>query len=416
MKTDYNSSDSAIHELDRLGIKYSEVEQPHSVDELQDIVRKAVKNDLHIFPIGGGTSLGMADIPDQIDILLDMRGLDKVLHFDDKNLNITLQAGMTINEIHSFLSSQGRGYMLPLDPMYSELATIGGAYAANSSGPLRHFYGTLRDQALGAGAIDAQGRKVKFGGMTVKNVSGYDLTKFFIGSFGSLCIISQISLRILPFPQSFSACEVALPTEEETANFLYALRQSYLLPSGVVLFQDRLQDAPRIIVAFEGHEKAVERQNNEIHQLSQTHGGTCSTSMGRENMVQSLHKAFDPVPGHDPVAIFKIAVPIGQGTQTFNRVVDFTQGKDLEAKCTLLAGNGVIHIHLMSADEEKIGAYAQDLKQAISGDTAQFMPLKAPASIARNLRSRSDEKLSNYLLKPLKNKFDPQNILPSLGE
>ena len=119
---------------------------------------------------------------------------------------MTVLAGTTLNGINEFLAGQGNGFFLPLDPPFSERATIGGVYASNGSGPSRLRYGAVRDQVLGVRGIDAQGGEVGFGGKTVKNVSGYDLTKFLIGSAGSLCLITAAIMRVYP-----SACRPLHP-------------------------------------------------------------------------------------------------------------------------------------------------------------------------------------------------------------
>ncbi len=415
MNTEQVPINQAGKELDRLGIEYKTIERPNSLNELQSIVKSATKTHAHIFPVGGATSLGLTNLPEKIDILLDMNALDEIVHFDDKNLNMTVQAGLSIDAISAFLSAQGRGYMLPLDPMYSNRVTIGGVYAANTSGPLRHFYGTIRDQALGAGAVDTQARKVKFGGVTVKNVSGYDLTKFFIGSYGSLCIIHQISLRILPFPQAFSACEVYLDHEEQAKALLSELRQSVLIPSAVVLFKDKLDNAPRVVIGFEGHPKAIERQNQDVALMSKKQGGKCEVHTGRDNMMQSLKRGFNPVADQDPPAILKLTVPIGQGPDTFAELANITQRHNFEAKVTLLAGNGVLHIHLHSADgAEEISSYANQLKHIIGLKQGYLMFIKAPLAVLKNLERQRDEKVRNYLLQPIKSTLDPKGLLPPL--
>ena len=100
------------------------------------------------------------------------------------------------------LAGTGKGSFLPLDPPYAEKATIGGIIATNRSGPRRYLYSSARDLLLGLKAVLPNGDIVAFGGKTVKNVSGYDMTKLMIGSWGALGVITEITTRLLPLPEA----------------------------------------------------------------------------------------------------------------------------------------------------------------------------------------------------------------------
>jgi len=161
-----------IRELESLGVNVKRVEKPTQEKEAQQILAKAHREKLTVFPCGGGTALGSGVLPEKVDIALDTTGMDRVLAFDGNNLNIAVLGGMTLDAINQFLAGQGKGFFLPLDPPLPNRATIGGVYAANGSGPLRLRYGVVRDQALGVRGADARGEEIGFGGKTVKNVSG----------------------------------------------------------------------------------------------------------------------------------------------------------------------------------------------------------------------------------------------------
>ena len=218
--------------LESLGVAAKHVERPTKESEAQQVLARAFKEKLTVLPVGGATAISAGTLPERVDIVLDMTGMEGIAHFDISNLNMTVLAGTTLDGINEFLAGQGNGFFLPLDPPFSERATIGGVYASNGSGPSRLRYGTVRDQVLGVRGIDAQGDEVGFGGKTVKNVSGYDLTKFLIGSAGSLCLITAAIMRVYPLPAASSLCEVTFPAVGELEKFLQGLRSSVLLPSG----------------------------------------------------------------------------------------------------------------------------------------------------------------------------------------
>ncbi|MCF8104029.1 MAG: FAD-binding oxidoreductase [Desulfohalobiaceae bacterium] len=405
------SAEAALQELDQLGIEYKDVEKPDSVDSLQSVMAKASSRDLKVLPLGGGTSLGAANLPQRVDIVLDMTGLDQIIQFDPKNLNLSVQAGQNIQAVNRFLAEQDRGFFLPLDPLLPERATIGGAYASNSSGPWRQFYGTIRDLALGAGALDAGGNAVKFGGVTVKNVSGYDLTKFFIGSAGSLCLITRVSFRILPLPDAFSTCEVLLKDEEQAGQLLSDVRSSVLVPSALIAVREKKTRGLRVIAAFEGHPKAVERQNRDLAKLGEEYGGGSRVLSGREKVQARIREAFNPDPAAEKTAIFKVSVPISKGAQTLGQVRQKAKDQDLEAKLVLLAGNGVLYAHLDYADEADLLPFVSFLKDTAAKQQGHVVPVQAPYSVISGWGLRGDSVVDRFVLQPVKNQFDPSGIL-----
>eukprot|EP00362_Geleiidae_sp_MMETSP1317_P001881 CAMPEP_0201286096 /NCGR_PEP_ID=MMETSP1317-20130820/114253_1 /ASSEMBLY_ACC=CAM_ASM_000770 /TAXON_ID=187299 /ORGANISM="Undescribed Undescribed, Strain Undescribed" /LENGTH=268 /DNA_ID=CAMNT_0047612599 /DNA_START=609 /DNA_END=1416 /DNA_ORIENTATION=- len=253
------------------GVVAQRVEMPTTVSQLQKIMKKASREKLSVLPLGRGISLGAAFFREKVDIALYMTGLSDIISFDRKNLYMTVKAGMTVDSINRYLEDEAEGFFMPLDPPMSHRATIGGIYASNITGPSRLLYGTLRDQVLGGNAVDAGGCAFKFGGVTVKNVAGYDLTKFFIGSAGTLCILTDISFRIHPLPEVSSICEVDIEHEKEVQGLLSDLLASVLIPTGIVVTTPETSDTCfRFFVAFEGHAGAVERQNRDFMKLAKT--------------------------------------------------------------------------------------------------------------------------------------------------
>lgn len=408
-------ADTAVQEMDKLNIEYKGVEKPESAEALQSVLAKAFHEGLTVLPLGGGTNLGVGNLPQRVGIVLDMTGLDRVVGFDPKNLNLSLEAGVNLEQVNQFLAAQDRGFFLPLDPLRSDRATIGGTYASNASGPWRQFYGTVRDLALGAQAVDAGGGVVKFGGVTVKNVSGYDLTKFFIGSAGSLCVIHRVSLRILPLPDSFSACELLLKDEESAASLLSDIRASVLVPSALVATTGQESQEVRIVAAFEGHPKAVERQNRELEQMGTTYNGRFQVQVGREAVRAWITEAFNPEIAAQNKAVFKLSVPISKGAQTLGQIRKLFADQGVEAKLSLLAGNGVLYVHLGYEPKADLLSLVASLQDRAKQEQGYALPVQAPAQVLREWGLRGNSQVDRYLLEPIKNKLDPNGILLPLN-
>ncbi|MDP2971800.1 MAG: FAD-binding oxidoreductase, partial [Deltaproteobacteria bacterium] len=153
---------------------------PGTIGEVSKVVAYASEQSLTILPMGNGTKRGMGGIPKKMDLVLSTLRLNRITDCDCDNLTLSAESGITLGEVQKRLAQEGRGYFLPLDPPFTEKATLGGIVATNSSGPRRLLYGTARDLIIGTKAVFPNGDIVASGGKTVKNVSGYDMCKLLI--------------------------------------------------------------------------------------------------------------------------------------------------------------------------------------------------------------------------------------------
>jgi FAD/FMN-containing dehydrogenase len=260
------------------------VVSPGTIEEVSKIVAFANQHHLSIIPIGNGTKMGMGSIPEKMDIVLSTRRLNRITDCDIDNLTFTAESGMTLNEVQKHLAKEGKGYFLPLDPSFSEKATLGGIVATNSSGPRRFLYGTARDLIIGMKAVFPNGDVVVSGGKTVKNVSGYDLCKLLIGSFGTLGIICETTFKLLPLPEKGATVLAPFKTLEEADGFVQEILHSQLTPASVETLNAKAMAKMRIpislpedvdyivAIGMEGVAEATERGISEIADRGRKHG------------------------------------------------------------------------------------------------------------------------------------------------
>jgi glycolate oxidase FAD binding subunit len=182
------------------------------VEELGAVIRKAGGEGRAVYPVGGGTMLDRGYIPPKPGYAVLMNGLDKVIDYPARDMTITVQAGITISRLREILSRENQ--WLPIDVPQPDSATLGGAMAVNASGPRRLGHGTFRDYVIGIQFMDDAGNEVKAGGRVVKNVAGYDLMKLQIGAFGTLGIITQVTLKVKPKPECSSVVVTRCYAEE----------------------------------------------------------------------------------------------------------------------------------------------------------------------------------------------------------
>ena len=176
------------------------VMRPRSVAELGDLVRRASAERQALYPLGGATMLYLGLPPSRPGWAVDVRALNQVIDYPARDMTITVQAGLTVAELRRVLAAENQ--RLPVDVPHADRATLGGALAANVSGPRRYGFGTLRDYVLGISTVNDEGQEVKAGGRVVKNVAGYDLCKLHVGALGTLGVITQVTLKVRPIPDA----------------------------------------------------------------------------------------------------------------------------------------------------------------------------------------------------------------------
>src|SRR4030067_197054 len=231
--------DHVIQDPDKLkayaidGKRPKAVVSPGTIGEISKIIAHASQQHLIIIPVGNGTKMGMGGIPKKIDILLSTHRLNRITDSDCENLTLSAESGITLNEVQKSLAKVGKGYFLPMDPPFTEKATLGGIVATNSSGPKRLLYGTARNLIIGTKAVFPNGDIIVSGGKTVKNVSGYDMCKLLIGSYGTLGILCEMTFKLLPLPEKEATLGLSYAALEDADGFVRELRGSQLIPSSI---------------------------------------------------------------------------------------------------------------------------------------------------------------------------------------
>lgn len=184
--------DALAGAIPQIVVTAREVEQVHAA------ITEARSKKLGIIVSGGATMLHVGNAPRTFDIKLATTALGRIVEQNPQDMTVTCEAGVTLARLQRSLAKVGQ--RLCIDAALEEKATIGGIVATNATGGLRYGYGTPRDLALGLTAIDGCARTLKAGGRVVKNVAGYDLVRLLTGSWGSLGIITELTLRTHPLP------------------------------------------------------------------------------------------------------------------------------------------------------------------------------------------------------------------------
>ena len=153
-----------------------------------------------VAPVGGGTALSLGNLPEQVDLILSTERLGGVIDYEPTDLVLSVGAGARFGDVQAVLGEHGQ--RLPFDPPGGSEATIGGLIATARWGPLRYSAGTLRDLLIGIAVAHPSGTVSHAGGMVVKNVSGYDMPRLYLGSLGTLGVIVSANFKVLPRPRA----------------------------------------------------------------------------------------------------------------------------------------------------------------------------------------------------------------------
>ena len=201
-----------------------------------------------IRPVGGGTKLSWGGTPSGDVVDLETGSLDQIVEHNVGDFTAVLQAGVRVADAQARFAAEGQ--MLALDPPLgaSEGATIGGMVATADSGPLRHRYGGVRDLIVGITVVLSDGTVAKAGGKVIKNVAGYDLAKLFTGSYGTLGLIADISVRLHPIPSSNATAVGASDDHGRLAAVVRELATHPLEADALDVAWDG--DAGRVLVRF----------------------------------------------------------------------------------------------------------------------------------------------------------------------
>ena len=285
------------------GIAPHFVVAPGSVEELSAAMKIAAAARAAVIPWGGGTRQALGTPPVALDrpvVAMRTTRLNQVLDYTPDDMTISVGAGMTLDEIDQAVRPNGQ--MLPMDVALPGRSTIGGALACAADGPRRLGYGTFRDLFLGTKVVEAGGRISKAGGMTVKNVSGYDLMKLYIGSMGSLAIFTSVNFKLLPIPRAAATIACEFDTLEAAFAMVDALHASKLLPAACELVSAEGGQGFGLCVATDGLEEAVARHKRDVPALAKNAGARASHVLeGEEHIalwrrVNDLSQTADLVP------------------------------------------------------------------------------------------------------------------------
>ena len=185
---------------------------PETDEEVSAIVKVCSKYNIPIIPYGTGTGVEGAVVSNEGTICVSLKEMNRILNVNETDRDAKVQAGVTRGQLNDHLNKLGTQLHFPVDPGAD--ASLGGMVATRASGTSAVHYGTMMENVLGLTVIIADGSRIDTGGRARKSAAGYDLTRLFIGSEGTLGVITEITLKLTRLPEAIAAAVCAFPTVE----------------------------------------------------------------------------------------------------------------------------------------------------------------------------------------------------------
>jgi glycolate oxidase FAD binding subunit len=390
--------------------------KPRDAKEVEDAVLWALGNDKALEVAGQGTKRAIGR-PSQTDMTLDLSGLSGVTLYEPAELVLSARAGTALAEIEALLDKNNQ--QLAFEPMdYGPLhglapgqGTIGGAIAANLSGPRRIKAGAARDHFLGVTAVTGRGETIKSGGRVVKNVTGYDMCKVLAGSWGTLAAMTDVTIKVLPKPETQSSVVIEGLDDPRAAQAMAAALGSACdvsgaahLPDHVVSYFDGLPGAAAAtVLRLEGVAPSVEHRQAVLATLMKNFGPVSLLDEAQSRALWQSVRQVKP-----------FAAPAARERPLWRISTAPSKGHEVAAALTPAAqmyydwGGGLVWVAMPFVDEPDAASIRAVVKSL--GGHATLVRAQASLRASLDVFEPQDAGLA-ALSKRVKEGFDPKGVL-----
>lgn len=385
---------------------------PGTQAELGAVMAAAHRQRCPVLPLGAGSKIdwgGLVGNPGENLLLLSLARINRLIEHAVGDLTVTVEAGINFADLQKTLAAAGQ--FLAIDPTDPDRATIGGIIATGDTGSLRQRYNSVRDMVLGITFVRADGQVAKAGGRVVKNVAGYDLMKLLTGSYGTLGIVTQVTLRVYPLSE---ATQTIVLTGEAAAlsSAAQTLRSSALTPTQADLLSASLvnrlfnRTGMGLVVRFQGMRSGVEQQTQRLVEVGQAIGLTHTTWSGDDELALWQRLSAQMLPD-TPSA--QIACKIGIGPTHGVALCQQLESMSVPSFCQIHNASGVGRLLVLEALPDMsafnpIRAFCQSHQGYVS-------ILQAPIAVKQTLDVWGYPGNGLNLMRQIKQQFDPDQLL-----
>lgn len=274
-----------------------------AISDIVAVLKSCSAHRVPVIPFGAGTGLEGGVIPVRGGVSLDLGQMNRILRVGIEDLDVTVEAGVTLSQLNQRLGAEG--LFFPVDP--GSDPTLGGMVATRASGTNAVRYGTMKEDTLGLTVVLADGEVVHTGGRARKSAAGYDLTRLFVGSEGTLAVIASATLRVWGLPEEVAAAVCSLDDLHQTVDAVIEMIQLGIPLARIELLDDVMVDAvnrfsqlqypvcPTLFLEFHGGRAAIAEQVAEVTAIVEAHGGRLewtNSAAARTQLWQARHQAL----------------------------------------------------------------------------------------------------------------------------
>ncbi len=402
-----------------------------STADVADAVQLAAQHKVPVIPFGVGSSLEGHLLAVQGGISIDVGRMNRVLSINAEDLTVTVQPGVTRKAVNEAVKDQG--LFFPIDPGAD--ASIGGMAATRASGTNAVRYGTMRENVLALEVVTAQGEVIRTGTRAKKSSAGYDLTRLFVGSEGTLGVITEVTLRLYPLPEAISAAICSFPSIEAAVRTTIQIIQMgipiarcELLDAGTVRMVNAyaklgLREETMLLMEFHGSPAGVQEQAELVQEIASEHGGQAfqwaTTPEERTRLWTARHNAYFAAiqsrPGCRAIST-DTCVPISRLADCLLDSVAEADASGLPYFLVGHVGDGNFHFgYLIDPDSAEERAKAEDLNHRL---VTRALSLEGTCTGEHGvglhkmdfLRSEAGDG-AVAMMRTLKRALDPDNIM-----
>jgi D-lactate dehydrogenase (cytochrome) len=348
-----------------------------STDEVAFVVKQAAAHAVPVIPFGVGSSLEGHLLAVQGGVSIDLSRMNRIVQVNAEDLTVTVEAGVTREQLNREIRDSG--LFFPIDPGAN--ATLGGMAATRASGTNAVRYGTMKENVLALTVVAADGSVMRTGTRAKKSSAGYDLTRLFVGSEGTLGVMTEITLRLYPLPEavsaatcSFPSIDAAVQTTIEVIQMGVPIARCELLDANAIRAVNRhshlaLREAPMLLMEFHGSEAGVAEQATTVQEIAHGHGGTdfewARTPEERTRLWKARHESYFAALQLRPGCRCQSSdtcVPISRLAEGINESVDEAEASGIPYWIVGHVGDGNFHLsYLMDPNDAAECAKVEEL-------------------------------------------------------
>jgi D-lactate dehydrogenase (cytochrome) len=351
-----------------------------STDEVAFVVAQAAAHAVPVIPFGVGSSLEGHLLAVQGGVSIDLSRMNAIVAVNAEDLTVSVQAGVTREQLNREIKDTG--LFFPIDPGAN--ASLGGMAATRASGTNAVRYGTMKDNVLGLTVVTAAGEIVRTGTRAKKSSAGYDLTRLFVGSEGTLGVMTEVTLKLYPLPEAvcaavcfFPSIDAAVRTTIEVIQMGVPIARCELLDANAIRAVNQhshlgLSEAPMLLMEFHGSEAGVAEQAATVQEIAREHGGAdfhwARTPEERSKLWAARHQSYFAALQTRPGCRCQSSdtcVPISRLAEAIDESVADAEASGIPYWIVGHVGDGNFHL-----------SYLMDPNDATEAETVEHMNLR----------------------------------------